>query len=194
MRIEKNVILQVAHDIFFKKGYKKTNISEIATKAKIAAGTFYNYFDSKESLFLEVYVQENERVRNDLISNLNLNDLSVDQLLEKIFEYTINKVTHNKILAEWNNHQISSVLHQYYASDVGKQNNTFNIFLTKTLRNILKEKKFDDDNIDELMRVYDLIYYLDMNITSSDFEDYEKTLKLLVKYFCKGVLTTKEDN
>ncbi|MGX7204792.1 TetR/AcrR family transcriptional regulator [Enterococcus pingfangensis] len=194
MRIEKNVILQVAHDIFFKKGYKKTNISEIATKAKIAAGTFYNYFDSKESLFLEVYVQENERVRNDLISNLNLNDLSVDQLLEKIFEYTINKVTHNKILAEWNNHQISSVLHQYYASDVGKQNNTFHIFLTKTLRNILKEKKFDDDNIDELMRVYDLIYYLDMNITSSDFEDYEKTLKLLVKYFCKGVLTTQEDN
>lgn len=194
MRIEKNVILQVAHDIFFKKGYKKTNISEIATKAKIAAGTFYNYFDSKESLFLEVYVQENERVRNDLISNLNLNDLSVDQLLEKIFEYTINKVTHNKILAEWNNHQISSVLHQYYASDVGQQNNTFHIFLTKTLRNILKEKKFDDDNIDELMRVYDLIYYLDMNITSSDFEDYEKTLKLLVKYFCKGVLTTQEDN
>lgn len=194
MRIEKNVILQVAHDIFFKKGYKKTNISEIATKAKIAAGTFYNYFDSKESLFLEVYVQENERVRNDLISNLNLNDLSVDQLLEKIFEYTINKVTHNKILAEWNNHQISSVLHQYYASDVGKQNNTFHVFLTKTLRNILKEKKFDDDNIDELMRVYDLIYYLDMNITSSDFEDYEKTLKLLVKYFCKGVLTTQEDN
>ena len=174
MRIEKNVILQVAHDIFLKKGYKKTNISEIATKAKIAAGTFYNYFDSKESLFLEVYVQENERVRNDLISNLNLNDLSVDQLLEKIFEYTINKVTHNKILAEWNNHQISSVLHQYYASDVGKQNNTFHIFLTKKLRNILKEKKFDDDNIDELMRVYDLIYYLDMNITSSDFEDYEK--------------------
>lgn len=194
MRIEKNVILQVAHDIFFKKGYKETNISEIATKAKIAAGTFYNYFDSKESLFLEVYVQENERVRNDLISNLNLNDLSVDQLLEKIFEYTIDKVTHNKILAEWNNHQISSVLHQYYASDVGKQNNTFHVFLTKTLRNILKEKKFDDDNIDELMRVYDLIYYLDMNITSSDFEDYEKTLKLLVKYFCKGVLTTKEDN
>lgn len=194
MRIEKNVILQVAHDIFLKKGYKNKHISEIATKAKIAAGTFYNYFDSKESLFLEVYVQENERVRNDLISNLNLNDLSVDQLLEKIFEYTINKVTHNKILAEWNNHQISSVLHQYYASDVGKQNNTFHIFLTKTLRNILKEKKFDDDNIDELMRVYDLIYYLDMNITSSDFEDYEKTLKLLVKYFCKGVLTTQEDN
>lgn len=198
MRIEKNVILQVAHDIFLKKGYKETNISEIATKAKIAAGTFYNYFDSKESLFLEVYVQENERVRNDLISNLNLNDLSVDQLLEKIFEYTIDKVTHNKILAEWNNHQISSVLHQYYASDVGKQNYTFHVFLTKTLRNILKEKKFDDDNdddnIDELMRVYDLIYYLDMNITSSDFEDYEKTLKLLVKYFCKGVLTTKEDN
>ena len=194
MRIEKNVILQVAHDIFLKKGYKETNISEIATKAKIAAGTFYNYFDSKESLFLEVYVQENERVRNDLISNLNLNDLSVDKLIEKIFEYTINKVTRNKILAEWNNHQISSVLHQYYASDVGKQNNTFHVFFFFSLRNILKEKKFDDDNIDKLMRVYDLIYYLDMNITSSDFEDYEKTLKLLVKYFCKGVLTTKEDN
>ncbi|OUZ13448.1 hypothetical protein A5868_003651 [Enterococcus sp. 12F9_DIV0723] len=47
MRIEKKVILQVAHDIFLEKGYKKTNISEIAAKARIAAGTFYKFMYKK---------------------------------------------------------------------------------------------------------------------------------------------------
>ena len=72
MRIEKNVILQVAHDIFLKKGYKKTNISEIATKAKIAAGTFYNYFDSKESLFLDILLHFLIKV-NEIHFRLRLN-------------------------------------------------------------------------------------------------------------------------
>lgn len=190
MRIEKETILNTARDVFLKKGYKKTNISEIAKSSGIAAGTFYNYFDSKEALFLEVYIQENETVRNDLIRRLNLNHTTVEELLETIFDYTFNQVTNNKILAEWNNPPISNILHQYYASDEGKQRNTFHIFLTTTLRNMLKEKHFDDRSIDELMRVYDLIYYLDVNITSSEFKDYEQTLKLLVKYFCKGLLST----
>lgn len=43
-------ILQAARYVFNKRGYTKARMAEIAERAKIAAGTLYLYFDSKESL------------------------------------------------------------------------------------------------------------------------------------------------
>ena len=50
-------ILSVALELFAKKGYYATSISEIARKAKISKGLMYNYFASKEKLLDEI-IQE----------------------------------------------------------------------------------------------------------------------------------------
>ena len=50
-------ILSVALELFAKKGYHATSISEIAIKAKISKGLMYNYFASKEKLLDEI-IQE----------------------------------------------------------------------------------------------------------------------------------------
>ncbi len=47
-------ILNVALELFAKKGYHATSISEIALKAKISKGLMYNYFASKERLLDEI--------------------------------------------------------------------------------------------------------------------------------------------
>lgn len=49
-----------------KYGYKKTNIDELCSKAGIAKGSFYTFFDSKEKLFFEVL----NGIQNRLISSL----------------------------------------------------------------------------------------------------------------------------
>ena len=43
-------ICQAAVEIFSKKSFNKTTVSEIATKAEVGKGTFYLYFDSKSDL------------------------------------------------------------------------------------------------------------------------------------------------
>jgi len=50
----KGKILNTALELFAKKGYSKTSISEIAKSAKISKGLAYNYFESKEMLMEEV--------------------------------------------------------------------------------------------------------------------------------------------
>ena len=57
---KKQDLKAAAHDIFSKTGYKATGISEIAKQAGVAVGSFYNYYDSKEAIFLDVYVDELE--------------------------------------------------------------------------------------------------------------------------------------
>ena len=49
---KKQVLKQAAYDVFSKKGYKATAISEVAKQAGMAVGSFYNYYASKEEIFL----------------------------------------------------------------------------------------------------------------------------------------------
>ena len=94
----------------------------------------------------------------------------------------------NKILAEWNKPFISDKLHEYYASETGRENNSFHRFLRETFTNRLKRKNLDTDTIDKILKVLDFIYYVDCHIANSDFEAYGETLQTFVLYFVKGIL------
>jgi len=56
-KTSKEKILNVALELFAKKGYHATSISQIAKKAKISKGLMYNYFASKEELLNEIIQQ-----------------------------------------------------------------------------------------------------------------------------------------
>jgi AcrR family transcriptional regulator len=47
----KEIVLQCAKEVFSKKGYYKTSISDIIQQAGIARGTFYLYFQDKRHIF-----------------------------------------------------------------------------------------------------------------------------------------------
>jgi AcrR family transcriptional regulator len=47
-------VLRHAKRIFARKGYHRTNISDIIAQARIARGTFYLYFENKRELFEEL--------------------------------------------------------------------------------------------------------------------------------------------
>ncbi|WP_053362597.1 TetR/AcrR family transcriptional regulator [Bacillus sp. FJAT-27251] len=47
-------LLKAAEEVFGKKGYYETSIVNISQEAKVAQGTFYNYFPSKKDIFDEL--------------------------------------------------------------------------------------------------------------------------------------------
>jgi len=51
-------ILQAALDLFSRNGFFRTTTKEISDKAKIAEGTLFNYFKTKEDLALYFFEQE----------------------------------------------------------------------------------------------------------------------------------------
>ena len=50
----KRELLQIAYDVFLSRGYENTSVDEIIAEARIAKGTFYYYFPSKEKMLEEV--------------------------------------------------------------------------------------------------------------------------------------------
>lgn len=56
-------VLRHAKRIFARKGYHRTNISEIIARARIARGTFYLYFENKRDLFEELLARVLDELR-----------------------------------------------------------------------------------------------------------------------------------
>ena len=188
VRLDKKQALKTAaYEIFSKKGYKATGISEIARQAGVAVGSFYNYYESKEAIFLDIYIDENNRVRQAMIEELDW-EIDMIDLISQLFAQSRALVSSNKILAEWYNPAIADDLHSYYSSEEGKVANPFHQFLVKTFTNRMQTEGYSPEKIQEILQVYNLFYYMDMHITEKDFPDIGKTVEILVTNFIKGVL------
>jgi len=83
---EKNVILgkliDVGKEMFGHYGFKKVSIDEVVRHIKISKGTFYLFFDSKESYFMEVLESLDKENRKSLLSIIEDKTLSPEKRLK----------------------------------------------------------------------------------------------------------------
>ena len=72
-------VLEVAADVFSKKGYRVASVTDIVDGAGIGRGTFYLYFDSKKEVFLELI----ERYFSDFALILVENHKRLEEAINK---------------------------------------------------------------------------------------------------------------
>lgn len=183
---KKKILKEAAYEVFSKKGYKATSISEITKHAKMAVGSFYNFYDSKETIFLDTYIEENNRIRQLMINNIDWEG-DVVKLTEQLFGQSRSFISTNKILSEWYNPAISSELHNYYSSEKGKASNQFYKFLVENFTNRLQTEGYSQEKIEEILKIYTLFNYIDMNVTEKDIPNISETTEKLAIYFVKGL-------
>ncbi len=64
-------LLREAARLFAERGFNQTDVAELASRAGVAKGSIYNYFESKEDLYLFVCQDGMERSRNAVYGDLN---------------------------------------------------------------------------------------------------------------------------
>jgi len=84
----KNQIIKTAYDKFISKGYENTSVDEIIEEIKIAKGTFYYYFESKEELLEEVVNLMLDNQSNNANQVLNSNASIPEKIVGIILSYT----------------------------------------------------------------------------------------------------------
>ncbi|WP_266075220.1 TetR/AcrR family transcriptional regulator [Haladaptatus caseinilyticus] len=62
-------LIEAGRDLFAQYGLRKTTIADLTDAVGIANGTFYQFFDSKESLYFEVIQAEGHEVADELVAN-----------------------------------------------------------------------------------------------------------------------------
>ena len=58
---KKELIKKAARDLFFRFGFNKTSMEDIAKQSGLAKPTLYYYYESKNSIFNEIVIEEATR-------------------------------------------------------------------------------------------------------------------------------------
>jgi len=91
----KNFIIQQSAKLFYYKGYKNTELTDIFKACDMPNDIFYKFFSSKEELLSSVIKYHTENLIN--FFNNNVDDLSIDKFhyfFEKYFENIVNNRFH----------------------------------------------------------------------------------------------------
>jgi len=84
-------ILNVAMQVFARKGVVKTKMIDIAEAAGIGKGTIYEYFKSKEEIFTEAYNLIFSSMESSLLESIRSIDDPVEKL-DRLVELSLQKI------------------------------------------------------------------------------------------------------
>ena len=85
--VKEEQILIAALELFGKKGFEKTSVESITRKARIAKGTFYNFFDKKEDVLLHFLDREYGKSEAEIAQKRSSQQAFLDQIELSVSSY-----------------------------------------------------------------------------------------------------------
>lgn len=90
-RNTKGKIINAAWDLFYEQGYEDTTVEEIIEKSQTSKGSFYHYFEGKDSLLGSlsyIFDEEYSKLQDNLSDNMSFMDklLYLNSELFKVIE------------------------------------------------------------------------------------------------------------
>lgn len=79
-----NHILEEARKLFFRKGYRRVTVDEIASAMSISKKTIYKHFSSKKEILEKTFDLYKENITKDINRILENQDLSFPEKLKKV--------------------------------------------------------------------------------------------------------------
>ena len=96
----KEEIINACEKLYQSMSFKEITLKEIGNETSFSRPTIYNYYQTKEEIFLALYEREYDRWNQELQSILNDNEkLTKEQLSEKLAESIANREQLLKLLA-----------------------------------------------------------------------------------------------
>jgi TetR/AcrR family transcriptional regulator len=90
-RLRQKIIIEAAEELFLQQGYDNTSMDEIAHKSEFSKGTLYNYFKSKEDLYLAIATKAYEilvELTNQFTQNEKPGMNQIKQIGYAYYEFT----------------------------------------------------------------------------------------------------------
>jgi len=102
---EQNKIVEMTEEKFFREGFYKTTMDEVASDLKMSKKTIYKFFPSKDELVMAIAKHFMERMKNKIIPALNSDKNAIEKLAElnSILAKTSEKIS-SKRMDEIRNH------------------------------------------------------------------------------------------
>ncbi|TEB14972.1 putative acrEF/envCD operon repressor [Pelotomaculum sp. FP] len=185
---KKEDIFNAGKELFSARGFKDTNVSDITKMAGVGVGTFYNYYSSKEKLFLEIYLEENVKLKKSMMESIDL-DADPLKVVKELMAFNIRGMKSNPILREWYNRDVFSKLEQHYREENGIK---YVDFLYHNFAEVIKKWQVEGkirDNIDVklIMAFFTALINIDTHKEEIGIEYFPQILDYLAEFVMKGL-------
>jgi len=88
-------IQEAAREVFFRDGFVRANLDEVAEGAGVAKGTLYRYFDSKAELYVAVLAQDGQLFAEKMREVVAAPDLAPPDLMRRLAHFYFEHWTSN---------------------------------------------------------------------------------------------------
>lgn len=189
--MSKQKILDAAFESFSKGHYNSVSISEISQKAGIKKPSIYAHFDSKESLFLQVFEDESSKIYSKFLNLINENrGCDTKVILENILIESINYIRENKPIGGFLAYLFfvtSYDLPEKIIGRIEKFKNLMNDLISEIIQNGINKEELTKEEIDAITYFYYCLLQGNMLMElNSDIFDMDKVNKSW-SYFWEGV-------
>jgi AcrR family transcriptional regulator len=185
---KKQQLYQSAKAMFMERGFKETNISAITKAANMAVGTFYLYYSSKEQLFMEIFKDENTRLKRELLDELDLNE-SPRTIILRLLQINREGIQTNPILREWYTSEEFRKIEQAYreAHAIDSLSFLYDTFLALVQRWQAEGNMRSDIDSKMIMKVFEAIINVDTHKDELGMEYFPDLLDIMTDLILKGL-------
>lgn len=183
---KKQKIIDAAYDLFIENDYKDVNIRSIAKKAGISIGSFYQYFDDKDDLYLFLMTEIEKKIYDKQKNRTGLYLTDTETIpIEEIC--TPKEIAFNRT---WYNAPIEVKMKFYF----GKYSKEMNSIVWDELVELNKSGKLVDGlDLEFIFHLYVtlmfniLMYFKEKNITDEE-EIIRIKRKFYTDWFINGIM------
>jgi AcrR family transcriptional regulator len=188
LRDKRSDIKTSGGELFSSKGFKDTNVSDITNLAGVAVGTFYNYYSSKESLFLELFLEENVKLKKRIMESIDLKGDPLDVMKELMYR-NLSGMNSNPILREWYNRGVFSKIERHYREENGIEHVDF---LSDTFAGIITEwqaegKIRDDIDGNMIIAMFTALINIETHKEEIGIQYFPKIMDYLAEFIMLGL-------
>ncbi len=146
---KKDKLIEVGFNLICEKGYHNINTAEIAKAAGVSTGIVYQYFNDKYDILIEGLNRYGEDIFFPMLKkdSFNLNKDNFDNTIRDMIKKYIS------------NHKVSNIAHEEIMSMVHSDKNVAKFYydreleMTNTVKDILIENGFVDENLNEKVHI-----------------------------------------
>lgn len=190
---KKAEIYRCGKEVFTTKGYKKANINDITQLAGVATGTFYNFYSSKDKLFMEIFLEENLKLKQSILSKVNLNGKPTE-IVKEIIYLNNQGIMENPILKEWINRDVFVKIEGNYCQENGIDQINFMYDLFKDLVVKWQEEGIirNDISAGMIMAMFGAIINIESHKEEIGFDYFPEIIDYISEFIMKGLTEVKK--
>lgn len=188
MEDKKEVLYQKAKELFSTKGYKDTSIADIMELAGYSIGTFYNYYKSKDALFVEVFADETVALMKKIMKEIATIEEPI-QLIKRMMELNEKGMQENLILKQWYYPDVFARIEKFYRLEKGIgaidfiYQDFYNLILSWQEKGMMKK----DIEAKMIMAIFGSIIQLGYHKEEIGIEFFPELQYLVTEFVLKGL-------